>query len=311
MEMEMEIVPPIEKTEIIPPIKKSVTFFPYNFINLQKDAEFDLYNPNLKLFELGMNLIRKIGSDNYSITHETNYFDFFRRIGKLDYFIIQHDEAKIMIGSFCVIMQTYKITPRKKPRIRIRPDRTQLAKNINFWFLSDLFIEPDHRKKGLVKFFTKMLFKKFYSRYPRAYTIVKTEQTSMVKKIFSDLGLDNIKECRLLVYFIGLDQMKEMEIFFVKAFGEISYLKCPTSWVKIFEPIDLYCLQHSTYANIDSKNITCLPEKSTICLSFPKDSPLEMIFFNLGIFPSVEMDIVSIGMEFFDWHEILTSNFKF
>lgn len=313
----IEKVDDVNESQVLVPLKpkKKVSFFQYNFVNLENN-ELDLYNPNLKLFELAMSQKYSMGNDSFTIDHGKDYCAFFKRLGDINYFIIQHIDQKNIIGSACAILQKYQLSC-SLPAIK---------KELTFWYLCDLKIDKQHRGQNLTtKLFTQMFFK-FVRKSHRGYLITMDPGSQQIIHIFNNmkkLFSSSISLTKLLIYTVSLSTMKEIERFFTCAFGDISYLSLQGTKDLILtstnKPINLYHLQHKTKINSTSgtppvsesennKKINELPEDATIMFCFPKNSSLEIILNSYNIKTDITATIMSLAMNFFDWHDILTSN---
>jgi hypothetical protein len=287
--------------------KKHVTFFQYNFINLTEN-DLELFNPNLKIFEIKMQQVYPLGSDFYIIDHGNNYFAFFRRLGDVNCIIIQHNDIKIIIGTACAILRKYSLkTPDKS---------TQKKNEIYFWYLCDLKIDEKHRGQNLTfKLFTHMIHK-FMGISNRAYLISMDSNSKQIIHIFDGLVKHlplKITYTKLLIYSVSLQIMKEIERYFVCAYKDISYLSLAGTKDLILsstnKTLELYHLQHSTFASKNNtQKLNELPENATIMFCFPKNSPFEIIFDTINLKTDISATIISWGMNFFDWHEVLTSD---
>lgn len=254
---------------------------------------FELYNPNLKLFELKMSQKYPLGKDFFRINHGKNYFSFFERLGEVHYIILLSKKTKLIVGTACCIL-------RKNEQ------------DILYWYLCDLKIVEKHRGQNL----TGKLFMEFVNHFikktMRGYLISMdpgSEQiVHLINKIKNILP-GAIQKTKLLIYSVTTDVMKQIEEIFEIAFDSVSYLYLKGIKDIILEstkkPIELYHLQHGAPDN--SVRLSDVPSTATIMFCFPIDSPLKIILDKLEIQTDSSATILSVGMQFYDWHNILTS----
>lgn len=279
-------------------------FSKYNFIEINKD-HLQSYNPNLKLFEQKMSQKYPLGNDSFSIDHGEDYFAFFKRLGEVQYMIIQNS-SELIVGTACSILRTYP-TPNQ--------DNKQ-GESIAFWYLCDLKIDKDHRGKKLTsKLFMQML-SKFMSKSYHGYLISMDPASKQIVHIMNGIEkfLPN-KLCTktLWIYSVTVNTMIKIESYFVNAFNHISYLSLIGMKDLILtstnKPIQLYHLQHGTFAATNNtKQLLELPDNATIMFCFPDNSPLQTIVQEFDIKTDISATIISLSMDFFDWHDILTSD---
>lgn len=277
----------------------------YNFIVLDH-MNLDLYNPNLKLFETKMSHKYPLGNDSFSIDHGEDYFAFFKRLGKVHYIIIQDTKTKNIVGTACLILRKYTIYDYSN----------KTSKLIPIWYMCDLKISKEHRGRSL----TSQLFLKLVHRFiPQSYYgyLVSMDPHSqqmihIMKNVNKFLPI-KFRTCKLLIYVVSKNTMQSIEKYFIYAFGQISYITLSGKKDLILEssgkPMSIYHLQHSTFASTNNNyQLAEIPDDSQIMFCFPKSSPLEIIMNHLKITTEISATIISWAMNFFDWHQILTSD---
>jgi len=304
--------------------KKKVTFFKYNFLDLNGSI-LELYNPNLKLFELKTLQKYPLGHDSFIIDHGKDYFAFFKRLGEINYLIIQDNDNKTIVGTACAIIRKYFVLPLSSEISqtndtgnKIITDKTKKHNigKISFWYLCDLKIDEAHRGQNLTSKIFMNMYHKYMCRCHRGYLISMDPNSTQIIHIFNKidkiLHTNNI-QTKLLIYSVSIIVMKEIERFFNCMFGDISYISLAGTKDLILtstnKPMEIYHLQHSSFAAISgTKKINDIPENSTVMFCFPKNSPLEKILDDFNIKTDISATIISWSMKFFDWHNILTSD---
>ncbi|XWV24892.1 hypothetical protein QJ856_gp0891 [Tupanvirus deep ocean] len=286
--------------------KKHVTFFKYNFIDIQGE-DLELFNPNLKLFELKMSQTYPLGNDSFCIDHGSDYFAFFKRLGNVHYIIIQDDDTKLIVGTACAILKECSAPKNASQAIK---------KSIQYWYLCDLKIDEQHRGQNLTSKLFMQMFYKFISITKRGYSISMDPNSKQIVHIINNLPKHlpiKFTMKKLLIYSVPVEIMKVIERFFVCAYDNVSYLSL--SGVKDLlltstnKPMEVYHLQHGIHAaTAGIKKLTEIPITATIMFCFPESSPFQTIMDSLEIKTDITATIISCGMNFFDWHEILTSD---
>ena len=290
-----------QKKNVISSIKKkTVTFFPYEFIDLEEN-NLKLYNVNVILFDYQLSQKYSLGADRYMINYGKDYFTFFRQLGKVKYFIVKHIESKIIIGTLCVILRKFK-------------------NKIAIWHFCDLKIDTNHRGQKLTTKILEHIYYRLASITHRGYFITCDPDSEHIIHIINNcnLPIKNYITTKILIYLVSVSEMTQIERYFSCIFGKISYVSLTNIKDIILEStkksINLYHLHHDRKFE-DNKNILStiklvnVPIDSTIMFCFPKNSPLEKIILNHNIQTNISATIVSWSMKFFDWHNILTSDF--
>ncbi|ANB50669.1 hypothetical protein [Powai lake megavirus] len=280
-------------------IKKNVSFFEYDFIDITKN-NLDLYQSNIKLFEHQISPKLNIFGNDYYISHGKDYFSFFKRLGSIYYFMIQYTEKNLLIGTFCAILRKYSYCTANRKI------------NIPFWHLCDLKIDKNHQGKNI----TMKLFKHMYHKYQlisnRCYFIC-LENNHAIMKIFNKINLcckDKFITTNLLIYVVDHNIMAIIEKLFICAYGYVSYISLcgKKDYITMNKEVTkIFHLQHGKFAE-KGQELKNLPENSIIAFCFPSGCQFETIMNDLKILPINKAYILSTNMEFFDWHDILTSD---
>jgi hypothetical protein len=266
----------------------------YNFIEITED-KFDIYNINLKLFEISMRQKYSLGSDYFTIDHGKNYFRFFQRMGLVKYLIIQSDQTKLIVGTACTVLRSH-------------------GKNV-YWYLCDLKIEESHRGKGLTQKLFLHLVKSFITISCRGYLVSMDPDSKQIFHILNGVKSAipfKLYATKLFIYSVDVVTMKQIEKFFQYAFDKVAYLSLNGIKDLVLEstgqPMVLYHLQHS--GNADWQNsipLDKVPPNATIMFCLPNLSPLKTVLDACNIDTNVTATIMHAGMSFMDWHSLLTS----
>lgn len=268
----------------------------YNFISF-RESEFDAHHSSIKIFENKMSQLYSLSNDSFKIDHGENYFSFFMRLGKVYYFLIRTKKDNNIVGTACGVLRDLQT---KK-----------------FWYLCDLKIDIEHRGKQLTNKLFLQMFKTFFFKAQRGYLVSMDPESEQIKHIFekisSVLHLNIDTKTKLLIYSLPVNKMVGAEKLLEKNFGLISYLSLKGSKDLVLsstqKPIELYHLQHGQFApKINVLSISELPADATVMFCLPNSSPLVKIMEDNNIITDISATIISYRMEFFDWHDILTSD---
>ena len=285
--------------------KKNVSFSPYEFIDLEEN-NLELYNSNLVLFDFKISQKYSFGSDLIMFNYGRDYFAFFRRLGHINYFIIKHNERKIIIGTLCMILRKFTLPKRGK-------------NNMLFWYICDLKIDTEYRGQKLTSKLFEHIFYRMSLITRRGYLITMNPTSQHIIHIINELQstiCTNYTSNKLLIYMVPFSIMKIIERFFICAFGKITYITLSGIKDIIFhnkKNVKIYHLHHETNSALTNKltsgiKLSEIQSDSMIMFCFPKASPLENIMNDFNIQTDISATIISWSMDFFDWHDILTSD---
>lgn len=293
-----------ENVEDIENIKKTsmkkISFSPYIFL--------DLTEPEILKYKEYIDKIYFETSqtdyffENLSLSVKTNdYTNFFNRIGQSHYLLMQNFEDKKIIGSTCIIMRIYMFKCGDK-----------LSK-IKYWYISDTRILQEFHKLGLNLKLFKQMYHKLKLKSNRFYTIYVDKYQSYIDYLMDKLNVYfnvEFKIDKLLIFLVETTVLQSIEKYFVCAYGDIKYMSIPNKTYYIGNKVikNIYHMQHSRYSSDKSSNISELPINSMVMFCFPEKSPLDSIMEKLHIKSLITATILSVGMKFFDWHDILTSD---
>lgn len=277
---------PIACSPLISTRSKNVSFFPYSFIDSDKDI-------------------------NANTEKNADHYLFLKSLGKVYYFIIEHtsyineEHDNKIVGTACGILRNYSLAER---------DIVQgNGKDLMYWYLYDIDIDKSHCGNNLTNYLFSAMFKKFSNVTRRGYLITLNEQIiHIMGKMNNMIRYESVKTM-LLVYYVSANDMATIERFFSCAFGNISYISITGSKYlpsETDEKMKIYHLQHGLFASKSSTVPLCeVPSDATIMFCFPDTSSLKNILEMFGFCSNNSLTILSWGMRFFDWHEILTSEF--
>ncbi|BCS83240.1 hypothetical protein QLL95_gp0883 [Cotonvirus japonicus] len=221
---------------------------------------------------------------------ESNQKFTFKNLGVLYTLLIQHNDSREIVGRANIILREYVFNLEK------------LVKKINFWYFCDINIDQNHHGQKIINFLFNFIHNKLKLTSKIGYFISPdpvNDQTFHILKKCEKIFNEKFATIKILIYSVTKQQLLMIEKYFKCAYGNVSYLLMDK----------LYHLQHSRFAASENIiNIELIPELSIIMFCFPVESTLENILNDLDIKPKKKVSIFFIGMKFFDWHEILTSD---
>lgn len=300
-----------------------VSFSPYIFM----DTDKNIYE-EIKTLEINDPRIIPMCGGNLKIFRDN--FTLLEKMGKIYYFTIQYNIFTLneneknenqLVGFGSAILINYSLLDRN---IRLKTKRDLL-----YWYLSDFKIEKNHRGNNLTAQLFTMMFNKFSDRSRRGYLITSDKQIiHIMEKMNKMIGYKSV-QITLLIYYVSAEKMETIERFFSCAFGSVSYISLegtnnyvldknntsvnPTligNQNRVYpDGLNIYHLQYGSFASKSGTVSLCdVPGDATIMFCFPDNSSLKNILQTFGFSSNDFLTILSWGMSFFDWHEILTSN---
>lgn len=267
----------------------------------------DASNADLKSFESKMQQSYPLGADSFKIDHGDNYFKFFKRLGYMYYYLIK-TSAGDLVGTGCSVLRTSVIN----------------NKSYNYWYLCDLKVDPAHRGKHLSSYLIVTIIPKFIFKSRRGYLITmnNSDKTKInpvmgifnkINSVFKfNISFDTI----LNIYSLNREQLLSVMQLLVNTFGPLSVLSLrgikDIVLTSTNAPMNLYHIQHGPNASLDSVPMDNIIKSDMIDPVFmfccPVTSELTKQLNECGnITTNVTATIVHYNMEFFDWHNILTS----
>lgn len=140
---------------------------------IKRGEDFDKYSPLMQKFESQFDY--PLGDQRFSLRHGNeiyNYFDFFRRLGNVNFFIVEDNNE--VVGAGCAILKNV----------------IEGEEEVKHWYLADFKLTPEYRKKGILK---KLTIKYFLSHYFKSNKMIALNMSPMkdnglikrVKGIFS------------------------------------------------------------------------------------------------------------------------------
>lgn len=150
----------------------------YKFKQLSSDVDFQKYSKELQNFESQFQY--PLGADRFKIIHGRqahNYFSFFKKLGKVYYFVVENDSSVVGVG--CAVL---------------RINKTQAGQQ-KYWYLCDFKIAPGHRGKGLLKSLVLRYFLRHYFKSNKmiALNMSPPEKNTLANKVKGLFSWFNVK----------------------------------------------------------------------------------------------------------------------
>lgn len=271
-------------------IKFLISEYKFEYVN---ESVLNWYNNSLKQFEKKMEQRYALGDKTFTINHGDNYFDFFKRIGKTHYYLIRHHNE--IIGTGCAILKTKKAH--------------------KFWYLCDLKIDPQHRKRNLTRKLFMKMFGQFISESSSGYlvTMNTNPMTNPVFSIFRKMTTlcgFNLRYATLLIYQIDIDNYNKIYKLLCDFYqSRLSFVKLNGIKDIVVEnqPLNLYHLHHNS-DNTDNET-TVISDTTTAIIMFSclENSSLSDKLQEIGITTNTKATIIYNNMDFYNWNHIVTS----
>jgi predicted acetyltransferase len=152
---------------------------------LNDEKSFSEYSKQLQNFEVQFTY--PLGSKKFHINHGSeniSYFDFFKRLGKVSYFIVL--DNNIIIGAGCAILKESIIEGVTE----------------KYWYLGDFKIIKEFRNKGILK---KLMLKYFISHYIKSNKLIALNMSPMkenglVNKVKGIFSWFDVSACPYFIY---------------------------------------------------------------------------------------------------------------
>lgn len=231
--------------------------------------------------------------DSFKISHGSNYFAFFDRLGELHYFVLLVDEEVVGVG--CGII--------RRPENGLRP----------FWYLSDLKIKPAFRGRNFsIQLFLRLL-PLHYLRCPRGFAIGMRKgkgHIPAIQKIMTRIPLLHIDVSQtLFIYSFSFAEITAILPLLSASFGRIGFLSLTGIKDLILQsnrqPLPILHVQFGPFAEYQIE----APQKDYVhMLAARAGSQLEQELTARGLIPSAEATLLSHRMGAFPWEYLLTSD---
>jgi GNAT superfamily N-acetyltransferase len=255
-----------------------------------------------QLFQPGIAAIEKIatyplGDDFFQIHHGNDYFAFFDRLGKVDYYVMCDSERVAAVGAG--ILREIPCRQGQLP---------QLA-----WYLCDLKVHPDYQRRNLSLQILSRAIAAGRSDCARGYLISMNPGDGSPNRLVRVLEKYSVVKfttaTQLNIYSLDAKNMREISPLIIKYRGKIAYRSLAgikdLQLQSTGQKLPLLHLQWG--GDIDD----LIPEPITgythmFCV--PSNDTLASLLTDRSIYPNATASVVSHGMAESDWQFILTSD---
>lgn len=272
------------------------------YIGYYAPWRYVLYNDKMKEFEKELNNWYPLGNDSFKIDHGKKYFEFFKRLGEVNYQICLDQNNNIIAGG-CGVLRKVLINEKHNGLTKV-------------WYLCDLKVHPDHRGKHLPLKMAKKTALTSYIKSQKGYAISMNPTGKRILKLaqnFKFIGLNfDIKSAgNLLIYSLNYDQMLQVHNELKMMWGTISYLSMNGIKDLILksnnQPMKILHVQHGYDCEmINSLNIPI--EGYIYMLCCHENDQLVNILKSYNITTEVTATIIHYNMDDSDWRFILTND---
>jgi hypothetical protein len=247
--------------------------------------------------ELEKNSRYPLGNEFFKISHGHDYFAFFRRLGKLRYYVLADDRQVAVVGAGVL---------RSLPCAR-RGGRRKA------WYICDLKVHLDYRGQHLPLKLLGRVFLLNYMRCPRGYAISMDPGDGSPNRVLRLLQrfrwLPFRLATRLHIFSLSCDQVRQSRDFIEDALGKITFLSLRGKKDLILEgtgePLPVLHMQYGgcgEYGTAEPEpgfaHMFCVPEGDQLLATLQAKK----------IFPIAQASVIAHGMGDTDWRFILTSD---
>jgi hypothetical protein len=254
------------------------------------------------MFQDGITAIEKIakyplGNDFFQIDHGLDYFAFFDRLGKVNYYVM-HDNGRVAAVGAGILRQI--------------PYQQNTAP-LFAWYLCDLKVHPDYQCRNLsLRIFSHAIVDGI-GECNRGYTISMNpgdgSRNRWVKVIDNYSKIKFTTSTQLGIYSLDAAKMNDIAPLIMKHRGNITYMSLKgIKDLRLQSTGDVLPLIHVQWgANIEKGTQSVIPGY-THMFCVPNNDELAQELEHKGIYPGASASVVSHGMSNSDWRFILTSD---
>jgi len=264
-------------------------------LHLIDDCNVSLWAERIK--ELEASAEYPIGEDMFRIDHGSDYFAFFRRLGRLRYYAWLEGDRLAAVGAAVL---------RKISETKVRA-----------WYLSDLKVHPDFRGQGLPLKIVGRAFLGNYLRCSRAYAISMNtpgQDFNRIERLISRFRWARSSEaCKLQIWSLDFDTMHSVAPTIELYRGPLSYLSLLGIKDLILRstgaPLPLLHVQFGPAAARVSGGLLSEAQAGfSHMFCSPAGDPLDLALQSLGLQATASATVITHRMANSDWSWVLTSD---
>jgi hypothetical protein len=240
-----------------------------------------------------------LGDDRFAIDHGRDYFAFFRRLGDLSFFIALDGQR---VAAVCAA-----VLRRIPPCAGAPPEPC--------WYVCDLKVHPDYRRRHIPWQMFCHGFPRKYPRCPRGYAISMNPgdgRPNPVVRLANHFHLAPVSVGTLLaIYSLAAVQMRAIEDRLRRVRGPLAYLSLAGIKDIVLsssgEPMPLLHLHHGATASSAGALQPSAMDGHVHMFCLPANDPLQSELVNVGVHPSASASVIQHRMGRWDWRSVLTS----
>ncbi len=259
-------------------------------------------SPKRQLLQPGIVAIEKIvtypfGDDFFQIDHGIDYFAFFDRLGKVNYYVMCDDKHVAAVGAGVLRQISY-----------LRGKLPQKA-----WYLCDLKVHPDYQCRNLSLRILSYAINDGIREYASGYMISMNPgdgSHNRLVKILEKYSLVKFTtSTQLGIYSLDAATMNSVAPLIKKHRGNISYLSLQgIKDLQLQSTGDTLPLLHVQWGAGVNQGVPEVMTGYIHMFCVPSNDELAKRLFHQNIYPNATASVVSHGMDNSDWQFILTSD---
>jgi Acetyltransferase (GNAT) family len=238
-----------------------------------------------------------LGNDFFQIDHGLDYFAFFDRLGKLNYYVMQENDTVAGVGAGILRQVSYQ-----------KDSLPKLA-----WYLCDLKVHPNYQRRNLSLRILTHAIVDGIRECNRGYTICMNpgdgSPNRWVQVIERYSKIKFTTSTQLGIYSLDATTMSNAAPLITQYRGNISYLSLKgIKDLRLQSTGNILPLVHVQWGTNIEKGTQSVIPGYTHMFCVPVNDELAQALESKNIYPDASASVVSHGMENSDWRFILTSD---
>lgn len=254
------------------------------------------------IFEPGIVAIEKIakyplGNDFFEIDHGLDYFAFFDRLGKVNYYVMHEDNIVGAVGAGILRQIPYR----------------QGEAPMSAWYLCDLKVHPNYQRRNLsLRILSHAIFdgiRECNCGYAISMNPGDGSSNRWVKIMEHYSKIKFTTSTQLGIYSLDAATMSDIAPLIIKYRGNISYMSLKgIKDLRLQSTGNIMPLVHVQWGANLEKGTPEVMSGYTHMFCVPSNDELALALGHKDIYPGASASVVSHGMNNSDWRFILTSD---